>query len=76
MRPLALVLALTFQMLIQMIDISDLGETLIILGLEAKIILLKMWFSLIIVLTTLVIIGVLVFSIKYGILMILRYDFD
>jgi len=41
MRPLALLLLWTFQMSIQMIDISDLGETLITLGLDTKVILLK-----------------------------------
>ena len=43
-----------------MIDISDLGETLIIHGLEAILILLKMWVDLMIDSTTLELIDILV----------------
>ena len=42
-RLLAFALLCTFHMSIQMMNISDLGETLITHGLEAKTILLKMW---------------------------------
>ena len=44
MRPLALLPLWTFQMSIQMIDISDLGETLMTLSLDAKVILSKIQF--------------------------------
>jgi len=59
-----------------MIDMSDLGETLITLGLNAKTISLKMWFFLMIFLTISEEIGVLVSSRKKEISMILRYDLD
>jgi len=66
----------TSQILIQMIDMSDLGETLMNLSLDAKMISLRMWFFLMIFLTTLEEMEVLVSSKKKGILMILRYDLD
>ena len=59
-----------------MIVISNLGDTLMTLGLKTIVTLLKMWLFLMIVLIISAIIGVLVFSSKYGISMILRYDFN
>jgi len=51
---------------------SDFGDTLITLGLGAIVILLKIWLFLIIISTTSVVIGVLVFLSKYEIPIILR----
>jgi len=48
-----------------MMVISDLGETLMIHSFDAKMILLKIWFLLIISLTTLEVSGVSVFSWRY-----------
>jgi len=59
----------------QMINISDFGDTLMILGPEAKITLLNMWFSLIVFSTSSVKIHILVDSKIYGILMIFKKDF-
>jgi len=53
-------------MFTQMMAISDLGETLMIHGLDARMILLKMWFLLMISLTTLEVSGVSIFSWRYG----------
>jgi len=75
-KPLVLEPLWTSQILIQMIDMSDLGETLMNLSLDAKMISLRMWFFLMIFLTTLEEMRVLVSSKKKGILMILRYDLD
>ena len=55
---------------------SDFWKTLIIQGFEANVILLKMWFFLIMSSTISNVIEVLVFSPKYGISMILKYNFD
>ena len=43
MRLLALDLLCTFQISIQIIDMSDFGKTLMILGFEARMTLLKIW---------------------------------
>ena len=51
-RLLAFALLWTSQMLIQTMDMSYLGETLMTLSFDAKMILLKMWFSLMTFLTT------------------------
>ena len=48
---LALKLLWTSQISIQMINMSDLDETLMTLGLDIKTISLKIWFSLMIFLT-------------------------
>jgi len=58
-------------MSIQMIDISNFGNTLMILSLKAKMTLLNMWFSLIIFLTSSIEIHVLVNSKIYGILIVI-----
>ena len=47
-RPLALTPLWAFQMLIHTIAISDLGDTLITLGLKARVVLSKIWFCLMI----------------------------
>ena len=57
-------------------NMSDLGDTLIMQDFDAKVILLKIWFFYIISWTTSKVIGVLVNSPKYKILMILRYNLD
>ena len=44
MRPLALLPLWTSQISIQMIDMSDLDDTLITYGLEVRVMLLKIWF--------------------------------
>ena len=64
-------------MSIQTIDMSDLGDTLITLGLEASLISSNIWFYFKIVSTSLALryFWVLPFG-KKGIPMILRYDFD
>jgi len=54
------------------IAISDLDDALITQGFEASKILLKMWLFFNMDSTILELIGMLVFSIKYGILMIFR----
>jgi len=59
-----------------MIDISDLGDILIILGFEAKTALLNKWLLLRIFLMSSDKILVLVALTKYGTLIIFRYDFD
>ena len=59
-----------------MMAMSNFGETLIICSFETNAILLNIWFFLIIFSTTTDIIGVLVFSTRYKIPMILRYNFD
>ena len=51
-------------MLIQMMAMSDFGETLIMQGLEASMILLKIWFFLIISSTISDVIGVLASSLR------------
>jgi len=55
---------------------SDFGDTLMTQDLEASAILLNIWFFLMIASTTSAVIGVSVFSAKYRIPIILRYDFD
>ena len=65
-----------FQMLIQMIAKSELGEALIICGLEKKLTSLKICDFLSTSLTSWKVIGLLVFSEKYRRLKILRYNFD
>ena len=50
---LALLLLWTSQMSIQMIDMSDFGNTLMTHGLEASVMLLKIWFCLILSSTSL-----------------------
>jgi len=55
---------------------SDLGDTLIILGFEARTILLNKWLFLRIFSMLLNEIQMLVASAKYGTLIIFRYDFD
>ena len=55
---------------------SDLGNTLMIFGFDVIVILLKIWLFLIMFLTTSVDSSVFVFSMRYGIPMILRYDFN
>ena len=55
---------------------SNFGETLIICGFEANAILFKMWFFLIMSSITSDVMEVLVFSSRYRISMILRYNFD
>ena len=63
-------------MSIQTIAMSDFGETLHTCGLEAILMSLKMWEALIIFSMTLESIRVLVFSMRYGIPRILRYNLD
>ena len=63
-------------MSIHMMAMSDFGKTLIILGLEAKTILLKMWVFLRIFSVSSDVIQVLVTLDKEGILTIFRYDLD
>jgi len=58
------------------IDIFNVGETLITLGLDTIIILLKMWLFLMIFSTILAEIEVLEFSRRLEIPKILRYDFN
>ena len=65
-----------YYMSIQIIAMSDFGETLITQDFNARIILLKMWLSLIIFLTTFKLIWVMVFSWRYGKPMIFKYDFN
>ena len=63
-------------MSIQMTAMLDLEDILMTYGWEAKITLLKMW---VVSMTFLIMLEVrrrLVFSIKYGILKIFRYDFN
>jgi len=55
---------------------SDLGDTLMTLGLEAKMMLLKMWLLFRILSTSSEDNQVLDCSDRYGIPTILRYDFD
>ena len=55
---------------------ADLGNNLMIFGLDVIIILLKIWLFLIMVSTTFVNSRVFVFSMRDGIPMILRYNFD
>ena len=55
---------------------SDFEKTLIIHGLEANTILLNIWFFLIMSFTIINVMRVLVFSTRYRIPMILRYNFD
>ena len=76
MSPFALLLLWTSQISNYIITISNLGNTLIILSFKTTVILLKMWLFLIIVSTTSAEIGVLVFSKRYGISIIFKYDFD
>ena len=64
------------QMLIQTIAMSDLGDTLMTLGLEAKTILLKIWLFFKISFISSEVIQALVCSKRYRIPMILRYNFD
>jgi len=64
------------QISIQTIVISDFGNILTTLGLDAILILLKMYVDLIIVSITLVSIGIFVPSMRYRILSILRYDLN
>jgi len=59
-----------------MMAISDLGDTLIILDRKAIEILLKIWLLLRIFSTTSNVIGIFMFSMRYGKPIILRYDFD
>ena len=63
-------------MSIQTIAMSNFRETLHTHGLEAILMSLKMWEALIIFSIMLESIRVLVFSIRYGIPRILRYDLD
>ena len=55
---------------------SNFGKTLIICSFETNAILLNIWFFLIMFSTTTDVIDVLVFSTRYEIPMILRYNFD
>ena len=77
MSILALLLLWTFHMSIQTIDMSNLGETLITLGLDTKLTLLKIWFCLRTTLTSLEVrqSWELPWE-KKEIPMILRYDFN
>ena len=61
---------------IQTIDMSDLGETLITRGLEAKMMSLKMWLFFRIFSTLSADSLVLVWLERYEMLTILKYDFD
>ena len=61
---------------IQITAMSDLGEVLITLGFTMSERSLKIWLALIITLMLSDLIEVLVPSIKYGILIIFKYDFD
>ena len=64
-------------MSIQMIDMSNLGDTSMTLGLDAKMTLLKIWFCLRIVSMSLKVRQSWELSWgKKGILIILRYDFN
>ena len=65
-----------FHMSIQMMAISDLSETLIILGLEVRIILLNIWLALRMLSTSLDKIHIFEHSLIYGIPTILRYNLD
>jgi len=61
--PFALLTLWTSQMSTQIIAMSDLGDTLMMMqGLEANMMLLKMWFFLIKSSTMFEVIGVFVFS--------------
>jgi len=60
----------------QIIAISDFGDTLITQDLETIAMLLNILFLLMMASTTSAVIEVLVFSTKYGIPIILRYDLD
>ena len=73
---LALDLLWVSHKLIQMMVILDLGETLIILGLDARIISLKTWLDLRMFLTSLEEILVFDCSLIKDILTILRYNLD
>ena len=73
-RHLVLLLLWTFYIFSYMIVISDLSDILITWGFEASRILLKIWLFFNINLTILELMGMLVFSIKYGISMIFRYS--
>ena len=73
-RHLVLLLLWTFYIFSYMIVISDLSDILITWDFEASRILLKIWLFFNINLTILELMGMLVFSIKYGISMIFRYS--
>ena len=75
-RYLALNLLWASQMLIQIIDMSDLGNTLIILGFNANTMLLKIWLLFKIFSTLSEVIWELVCLDKYGMPMIFRYNLD
>jgi len=66
----------TLDMSNQIIVISNLDDALITQGFEASETLLKMWLFFNMDSTTLKLMGILVFSIKYGISMIFRYELD
>jgi len=76
MRLLALVPVCVSHISIQTMDMSDLGDTLMTLGLEAKTMLLKMWLLFRILSTSSEDNQVLDCSDRYRMLTILRYDFD
>ena len=59
-----------------MIAMSNLGDTLIILDQKAIEILLKIWLLLRKFSTTSNVIGIFMFYMRYGKLIILKYDFD
>ena len=74
---LALLLLWTSQMLIQMIDMSNFGNTLMIYSLEVSVILLKIWFCLIISSMSLDVSQSWEFPWeKYKMPIIFRYDLD
>ena len=77
MSPLALLPLWTFQISIQIMDMSDLGETLITLGLDTRLILSNIWFCFKIISMSLEVrwSWVLLWG-KYEMPIILRYDFD
>jgi len=70
--PLALDLLWAFQISTQITTISDLGEALITLDLDARTTLLKICINLIILSTILEVIRILVFLMRYGMFKILR----
>ena len=74
--PFALLLLWTFQISNYTIIISNFSKLLMILSLEATIKLLKIWLLLMIVSTTSAIIGMLVFSRRYKMPIIFKYNFN
>jgi len=59
-----------------MMAMSNFGDILMTLGLKTIVMLLKIWLFFMIVLITSAVVRVLVFSSRYRIPMILRYDLD